>query len=171
LGDFLITVGARRSVKTRVMLSKLVEDVVDLFSKDTKIRPGVSLETLISKGVEVEGDPVRLKQTVWNLLSNAADASTEEGVIRVVLESPPEDGYAVLKVQDSGPGIPPEMRERIFEPFATTKEKGSGMGLALVMSVVESLNGTVECDSATGAGATFVIRLPLADSTAVNQGE
>ncbi len=171
LGDFMLTVSAQRSGKTRVMFSKLIEEVIDLFSRENRIKNGVSLETLINKGVEVEGDPVKLKQVVWNLLSNAVEASPEEGAIRVFLESLPDSGYATLKVQDSGAGIPPEMRDRIFEPFTTTKERGSGLGLSLVLSVVESHRGTVECDSMPGAGAIFTVRLPLAAAMTGDEGE
>ncbi len=171
LGDFMLTVSAQRSGKTRVMFSKLIEEVIDLFSRENRIKNGVYLETLINKGVEVEGDPVKLKQVVWNLLSNAVEASPEEGAIRVVLESLPDSGYATLKVQDSGAGIPPEMRDRIFEPFTTTKERGSGLGLSLVLSVVESHSGTVECDSMPGAGTVFTVRLPLAAAMTGDEGE
>jgi len=130
----------------------------------------VSLETLVHKGVEVEGDSTRLRQAVWNLLGNALDATPDGGVIRVVLES--DSGQAILKVEDSGSGIPPEIRDRIFEPFTTTKGKGTGLGLSLVLSVVEAHNGTVEAESAPGTGSVFIIRLPLASSkAAVEEGE
>lgn len=171
LGDFLLTVSARRPRKTRVMLSSLVEEVVDLFSRESRIGRDISLETLINKGVEVEGDPVRLKQAVWNLLSNAVEAIPEKGTIRVMLESAPGSGSATLTVRDSGAGIPPEIKDRMFEPFTTTKERGSGLGLSLVLSVVESYNGTIEYDSNPGAGTTFVVKLPLADEAIEDEGE
>jgi two-component system, NtrC family, sensor histidine kinase PilS len=171
LGDFLLTVSAQRPRKTRVMLSSLVEEVVDLFSRESRVAQGISLETLINKGVEVEGDPVRLKQAVWNLLSNAVEAIPEKGTIRVVLESSSGSGCATLTVRDSGTGIPPEIKGRMFEPFTTTKERGSGLGLSLVLSVVESYNGTIECDSIPGVGATFVMKLPLADEITGDEGD
>ena len=71
---------------------------------------------------------------------------------------------AVFKVQDSGAGIPPELRDRIFEPFTTTKERGTGIGLSLVLSVVEAHQGTVEVESIPGSGTLFTIQLPLAGS-------
>lgn len=69
---------------------------------------------------------------------------------------------AVIKVQDSGCGIPDEIRDRIFEPFTTTKEKGTGLGLSMVLNAVQIHNGTIETDSRPGAGTIFTIRLPLA---------
>ena len=170
LGDFLLTVSSQQPKKARVMLTNLVEETVDLFASEPRIRLGVSLETLIHKGVEIEGDSTRLRQAVWNLLANALDATPDSGVIRVVLES--ESGQAILKVEDSGLGIPPEIRDRIFEPFTTTKGKGTGLGLSLVLSIVEAHNGTVEAESASGTGSLFIVRLPLASPKAgVEEGE
>ncbi len=170
LGDFLLTVGSQQPKKARVILTDLVEETVDLFATEPRVRLGISLETLIHKGVEVEGDSTRLRQAVWNLLANALDATPDGGVIRVVLES--ESGQAILKVEDSGPGIPPEIRDRIFEPFTTTKGKGTGLGLSLVLSTVEAHNGTVEAESTSRTGSLFIIRLPLASpKAAVEEGE
>jgi two-component system sensor histidine kinase PilS (NtrC family) len=170
LGDFLLTVGSPQPKKARVMLTDLVEETVDLFATEPRVRLGVSLETLIHKGVEVEGDSTRLRQAVWNLLTNALDATPDGGVIRVVLDS--ESGQAILTVEDSGPGIPPEIRDRIFEPFTTTKGKGTGLGLSLVLSIVEAHNGTVEAESTSRNGSLFIIRLPLASpKAAVEEGE
>ncbi len=170
LGDFLLSVSNQQLKKARVMLTDLVEETVDLFASEPRVRMGVSLETLFHKGVEVEGDSTRLRQAVWNLLANALEATPDGGVIRIILES--GAGQAVLKVEDSGSGIPPEIRDRIFEPFTTTKGKGTGLGLSLVLSIVEAHNGTVEAESTSGNGSLFIIRLPLASpKAAVEEGE
>ncbi|MGB6065739.1 MAG: ATP-binding protein [Desulfomonilaceae bacterium] len=167
LGDFLLSVSIKQPQKARVMLTDLIEETVDLFSTQSRVRLNLSLETLIHKGVEVEGDSTKLKQAVWNLFENALDATPDDGVIRVVLEAEPESGQAILKVEDSGQGIPPEARDLIFEPFTTTKGKGTGLGLSLVLSIVEAHNGTVEVESALGKGSRFIVRLPLASPNAV----
>jgi two-component system, NtrC family, sensor histidine kinase PilS len=162
LGDFLLTVGTTKPDKMRVMLGRLVEETLALFSEDPRLRQGITLESLISERAEVLGDPARLKQALWNLLTNAADAVQDSGTIRVILELDEHRHQALLKVQDSGPGIPPEIRDRLFEPFATTKEKGTGLGLSLVLSVVQGHGGNITASSSSGAGATFIMRLPLA---------
>lgn len=169
LSDFLLTVGGSRPKKIRVILSDLVEETVGLFAGDPSVRRNVSLETLINKGVEVEGEPARLKQALWNLLTNAVDATPDRGVIRVLLGTEEGSGYAVVRVQDSGPGIPPEIRDRLFEPFTTTKEKGTGLGLSLVLSVVESHNGTIQVHSTPGTGTVFTVRLPPAPSAGTTE--
>ncbi len=118
----------------------------------------------MNKGIEVEGDAARLKQALWNLLNNALEASAGTGRIRITLTADYDNQMAVLKVQDFGCGVPPEMTDRIFEPFTTTKDRGTGLGLSMVLSVVREHNGTIEMESPPGSGTTFTVRLPLADA-------
>ncbi|MDR2154490.1 MAG: HAMP domain-containing protein [Burkholderiaceae bacterium] len=109
-----------------------------------------------------------LRRVVRNLLENAvrhgrgSEVSAELGVA---------DGWAVLHVNDRGPGVPLDQRERIFEPFyrlpgASERDGGAGLGLALVKSIAERHHGTVSCDNRDGGGARFTLRLPLAVATA-----
>jgi len=112
----------------------------------------------------VAGDAQRIIQIFINLLSNARDASPEQG--RVMLESN-EDEYSVtVSVTDEGHGIPPELIDRILEPFFTTKEpgEGTGLGLAMVYSIVEDHSGHMDivspADTANNRGAKFIITLP-----------
>jgi len=170
LGDFLQTVGVQQPVKKRVMLTDLVEETVGLFAREPRIRESVRLETIINKGVEVVGDSARLRQALWNLLANALDATPDGGTVAVVLKGDSDTSQAVLKVQDTGAGIPPEIRDRIFEPFTTTKEKGTGLGLSLVLSIIEAHDGTVEVESEPGSPTAFVVILPLADSEPIVSG-
>lgn len=172
LGDFLQTVGAQHPNKVRVMLTDLVEETVALFAREPRIKHDVMLDTIIDKGIEVVGDAARLRQALWNLLANALDATPDGGTVAVLLTSDADAGQAVLRVQDSGAGIPPEIRDRIFEPFTTTKEKGTGLGLALVLSILEAHNGTIEVHSEPGSPTAFTVRLPLAESEPfVSRGE
>jgi signal transduction histidine kinase len=112
-----------------------------------------------------------LNQVFLNLLVNAADAIRDavadnggRGRITVRTRADAASGTAVVEIADTGPGIPPEVRERMFEPFFTTKAvgKGSGQGLALVYAVVsEGHAGEIEVDSTVGVGTTFRLRLPV----------
>jgi signal transduction histidine kinase len=104
----------------------------------------------------------RLMQVLLNLLLNAADAVEAKGVVTL---SAQRSGTGVrLAVEDSGPGIDPAVRERLFEPFVTTKEvgKGTGLGLAVCRGLVESAHGTIQLDESYEGGARFVIELPSA---------
>jgi len=117
----------------------------------------------------VRVDPVRLEQIVSNLLMNASKFTEAGREISLSLQS--EGGHAVVRVRDEGIGIPPEMRERIFEPFVQVAEShsqnGLGLGLPLVRQLVRLHNGTVEVQSeGVGGGSEFIVRLPLIDAPA-----
>ncbi|MBI3552132.1 MAG: PAS domain S-box protein [Elusimicrobia bacterium] len=123
---------------------------------------GVRLEKEIGPAQNVHADRVGVQQVVLNLCGNALDAMPGGGTL--TLRTRREGGLAVLEVADTGPGVPPEIRDRIFEPFFTTKGvgKGTGLGLALVHEIVDKQGGRIEVDSARGHGALFRVLLPLA---------
>lgn len=164
LGDFLLTVNPRPRSAVRLMFDDLVRRTVEQHTRDVRARDRVGFETRINKGIEVQGDSARLKQAVSNLLSNAIDASPDRGTVRISLEEDRAANQAVLKVIDAGPGIPEQIRDRIFEPFTTTKEGSTGLGLSIVLSIVKAHNGSIDIENAEAGGTVFIMRLPLADS-------
>jgi PAS domain S-box-containing protein len=139
----------------------------------------------ISPVAPVIMDPTQIHQVVMNLCTNAYHAMEKRGgVLEVALEEVPVGAlgenqtglpagrYARLTVSDSGEGIPPEIRDRIFEPYFTTKEagKGTGLGLALVHGIVTKAGGSIKLHSAPGMGTTFQVYLPLAATSGVAAG-
>ncbi len=120
-----------------------------------------------SLSVVVQGSPRLLRRLIRNLLENARRYSTgainlELSQLRVGMQQ-----LAVIQVHDRGPGVPPDQRERIFEPFyrlsgASERDGGVGLGLALVKSISERHGGSVRCESRPGGGASFVVELPVA---------
>jgi signal transduction histidine kinase len=108
----------------------------------------------------------QLVQVLLNLVLNAADATGAGGHIRV--EAAPSAPGVRLAVSDDGPGVAKEVRERLFEPFVTTKEvgKGTGLGLAVCRGLVEAVGGTIELDASVARGACFVLELPRASAGA-----
>ena len=106
----------------------------------------------------VAGDPNELHELFLNLLTNAAEATPDEG--QVLLEARPETRTAWVRVSDSGTGIPASMVEHIFEPFVSSKQRGSGLGLTICSGIVQRHEGTLEADN-TGSGAAFTVRIPL----------
>ena len=114
--------------------------------------------------VSVDGDPTRLEQVVANLLDNASKYTPESGSVWLTLTV--DDGDAVIKVRDTGPGVPVDRQGAIFEPFTqgepTARQGGLGIGLSLVRRIVELHSGSVDVGS-TDDGAEFTIRLPITD--------
>jgi signal transduction histidine kinase len=114
------------------------------------------------EGVEdlppVSGDPVQLRQILVNLVENAVHAASPEG--RVVVRGRQDGAEVLLDVEDTGPGVDPAVRTRLFEPLITTKERGIGLGLALVKRIAERHGGGVEYSDREGGGARFTVRLP-----------
>ncbi|WP_242342491.1 sensor histidine kinase [Anaeromyxobacter terrae] len=120
---------------------------------------GVSLDLEGLDGLPaVEGDPVQLRQVFVNLLENAVFAASPEGAVAVRARA--DDGAVALEVEDTGPGVDSATRRRLFEPLITTKDKGIGLGLALVKRIAERHGGSVEYSDRPGGGARFTVRLP-----------
>ncbi|MBS0208065.1 MAG: HAMP domain-containing histidine kinase [Planctomycetes bacterium] len=128
-------------------------------------RDAVNVEPRLEAGpLKVLMDRSRLRQAFLNLLTNSAEATGPQGHIRVSVRR--AEDAAELAVADNGPGVPIASRERIFEPFHSTKELGTGLGLALVKRFVEEAGGSVGCHAAPEGGAEFRIRLPLVPQAA-----
>jgi signal transduction histidine kinase len=106
----------------------------------------------------IRGDADMLKQAVLNLMTNALEVLKDGGQIKVSVFREAES--VVLEVADNGPGIPPELRDKVFQLYFTTKEKGSGIGLAMVYRAVQLHNGTINFASETGRGTQFRLRFP-----------
>ena len=149
--------------RQRVNLNDLVMNVVRLVKPDAMLR-SCELGTFLDPDLlTVEGDPVQLQQVLLNLIVNAFDAMSDIPVNqrKVVIVTERNGQRAVCtSVRDYGFGIPPEVSQRMFNQFFTTKAKGLGMGLSIVRSIVESHGGTITAENANGGGARFHFTLP-----------
>ena len=119
----------------------------------------------------VQGPARLLRRLIRNLLENARRYSSGEISLTLAQTGTGAQQRAVIRVNDRGPGVPPDQRERIFEPFyrlrgASEHEGGVGLGLALVKSITERHGGTVRCEARPGGGASFIVELPVADQNA-----
>lgn len=126
-------------------------------------------EHLDATNTHLRGDPARLQQVFWNLLSNAAKFTPEGGLITVRTSGPDDSGQLLIEISDTGKGIAPEKIGRVFDAFeqaSSTASAGLGLGLAIGKALVESHGGRIEARSdGLDAGATFSIRLPCSTST------
>jgi signal transduction histidine kinase len=149
---------------TDVDLGQVGDEAADAFALLAD-SDGLRLERRSASGLGVIGDAEALRRAVDNLLSNAVRVSPPGG--EIVLASGRHGGWAWLAVRDHGPGIAAEHQERVFDRFwrgpdgNRRRDRGTGLGLAIVRQVVESHGGSVAVHSAPGAGATFVLWLPL----------
>lgn len=115
----------------------------------------------------INGDPDQLKEVIVNLLANACEALIDGGLILIKETahlSDDADAGITIEVADQGPGIPNEIRDRIFQPFFSTKEEGTGLGLSIARRIVNEHGGSLELVSESGQGARFVITLPMKGS-------
>ena len=146
-----------------VDLREVIAQALALVRKNSRFR-NVSIRTEFAKDLPtIKADPGQVEQVFLNILINAADAMPEGGeiLIKTAQSRPPE--WVITSFTDTGVGIPPEMHEKIFEPFVSTKakdQKGSGLGLAVCAQIVKSHGGRIEVQSQQGQGTTFSVFFP-----------
>ena len=141
-------------------VDELLRSVVDLFRANAR-EQGIVLDCEVKVEAQLAGKSVSaLRDALSNLLLNALQATPNGG--RVELIAAASDGELLISVQDSGAGVAADLRERIWEPFFTTRQRGTGLGLAIVRKRVQEVGGSASLDvSRNGRGALFVLRLPL----------
>jgi two-component system NtrC family sensor kinase len=141
-------------------LGALVASVVE-FSRGELAQSGIEVVVELARELpELELDESQVRQAVLNLIRNAKEAMPDGGTLRITL-SPRVDGMAMLQLTDSGPGITAENQAKIFDPFFSTKSKGTGLGLALVQQIVGDHGGRIEVACPKSGGTTFTLLLPI----------
>jgi PAS domain S-box-containing protein len=153
---------AGRRVQQPVDLCSLAAETRDLLEREMRLAD-VTLEINCDEGLPtVPGDPVDLQQILVNLVSNASDAMRDmPGERRISLDIARAESGICVEVSDTGPGIPEDDLEKLFQPFYTTKATGIGMGLQICRSAVEALGGDLTARNRAGGGAIFAFTLPL----------
>ncbi|WP_038070493.1 MULTISPECIES: ATP-binding protein [Thioalkalivibrio] len=148
-----------------VDLNQLIQDVCELYvDSDGHSRVQTDLEPELPG---IRGDAGRLRQLLHNLIKNALEAGKEQDGFTVHIATAylddPAGPHIELRVTDTGPGIKPDLLERIFEPYTTDKPRGTGLGLAVAQKIVEEHGGMIECHNAPAGegGAVFRIRIPV----------
>jgi two-component system sensor histidine kinase PilS (NtrC family) len=161
--DFLLFARPAPSKREIVDLRTLLEDILGVFRNSPEAN-GIDISTGSVSTMLIEGDIRQLKQVFWNIFLNGAQSMPEGG--RLEINSQLGSGHtAEITVSDNGKGINQEDMEKIFDPFFSMRESGTGLGLALVHRVIESHGGKVIVNSKRGKGTTFKIILPLAGAS------
>lgn len=160
-GELSSTFAPAKALKVEpLLLDDVVRSTCNLVRPS--LRPGVAMTVNLGDVPPVRACRGRLAQVVTNLVANALDALDGSAVASVAVTTTSDEQAAVLFVDDSGPGVPVDLRERIFEPFFTGRKHGMGLGLALVSEIVRQHDGDIAVGSAPLGGARFEVRLPLA---------
>lgn len=163
------TVGFARPIEPRprqVAVGELVEGALAQLAPEAR-QLGVRLDREVEPGLWLHADPERLGEALVALVQNALEAAAahpDRGA-RARIRARALEGKVLLEVEDSGPGLAASVRSRLFQPFVSTKQDGSGLGLALARRLIEAHGGHVEADGSELGGARFRIHLPKGETT------
>lgn len=159
--QFLRAVRPTRPVLEPCPANDLLKEVLDVLQPELD-KKGVLVEREFGRDLpRLLADRGQMKQVFFNLIRNGLQAMTSGGILRIRTEALGD--RIVVTVRDTGGGIPPEVLQRMFEPYFTTKSEGTGLGLMIVQRVVREHGGLIEVSSEPGRGTTFRILLPVAD--------
>ena len=147
-------------------LNELIGEVLGLYESSS-----AAIETRLADDLpNILGDATQLRQVIHNLLRNSEDALEGRGDMRITVVTELAGTRARLLIADNGPGFPVELLPRIFEPYVTTKARGTGLGLPIVKKIVEEHQGSIEISNAPDGGARIDIRLPLVKEEEAKHG-
>ena len=164
INDFLSLAQNRISEKEQWHLHQIINDLSPLLWADANLR-GQTIELLLDEQVpKLHLNAKEIKQVLLNLARNGMEAMEEKGKLTIQTRFRETNNMVELIVKDTGVGMSKSRQERLFEPFFTTKAKGTGLGLALCLSIVERHGGKIDVESEEGKGTTFIISLPLSES-------
>ncbi|MBL7039395.1 MAG: MCP four helix bundle domain-containing protein [Pirellulaceae bacterium] len=153
-------------------VSLLIDKTLELFGHRIEERKLRLVRNDAEPILPVMADGEQLKQVFINVLDNAVEATAERGEIRIVIDTADETddrSMVVVRVQDTGQGMPQDVRDRIFEPFYTTKDDGTGLGLCIAAHIMARHGGRLVLESSTERGTTFAVWIPIARKEAHEQ--
>ena len=156
-----------------IAVADVLRDALTMAESHASLKGEVDVRVDVPEALRpIQGDPHQLRQIFTNLLTNAFEAMGGSGTVDIVATAVDGDDDAgpadhgpgptiLITVSDNGPGIPPEVLERIFSPFFTTKPQGSGLGLAIVRKIVDAHDGRIDVGERPGGGTSFRVTLPV----------
>jgi two-component system sensor histidine kinase PilS (NtrC family) len=167
ISDFLVFARPRDLKPQTCDLNQLVDDSLELFRNSQHWRKKVCVQTELGQDVTLHSDPEQIKQILWNLYLNAVEAMPRGGTLYVMTGLRDEgglkrqgNGQVQILVRDTGEGFSERALAHLFTPFYTTKEKGSGLGLATVKRIVDTLRGNIQGSNHPRGGAQVTVSLP-----------
>lgn len=164
--DFLEFARPREPNLKPTDVSALMAGVIDMLKNDPALKE-VALEQRLERGLSALVDPDQLRQVVWNLARNGAEAMAESAQKILSLGARRSGDAVELVFADTGPGIDPQKMKQIFDPFFTTKERGTGLGLAITHSIVTAHGGRILVENRAEVGTEVIVTLPVRAATAL----
>ena len=158
--EFLVLSKPEVTKLERIEIKQLLTDIQHFFSLECQQR-NIDLSIVLNDlDLAIKGNVNQIKQVFINLMKNAVEAIQEDGAIKIELCT--EGEFIYISLKDNGVGIPEEVLKRIFEPFYTTKSKGTGLGMMITNKIVTAHNGIIKIRSKVGEGTEIILRFPLA---------
>ena len=151
--------------KTSIELNQTIRKA-EVLIKDDLMMKGIKFEKELTQDIYIHASPVQLGQVIANLLTNARDALEESEKKVITMRSYIKDGNGILEIEDTGPGIPEQFQDKIFEPFFTSKAvgKGTGLGLSMCYSMIQENGGEISFRTIASQGTCFTVSFPLTRS-------
>ncbi|WP_051430882.1 two-component system sensor histidine kinase NtrB [Thermicanus aegyptius] len=167
LVDQFLLLGKPRNIQYRILdLNQVLEEIIPMVESEATLHSIEITNRRLSSLPKIIADPELIKQLFLNLIKNAIEAIGEEGNIEIDYDINREEQKLMVSIRDSGPGIPPYIIDRIFDPFYTTKENGTGLGLSVCQRIVQDIGGSIRVSS-KGFGTTFQVSLPFLHSSLI----
>ncbi len=167
VNNFLIFARPPSGRPEKLNLAEVLAEFIEMFEKNNALAGKIRIDKKLIPGLWFEMDPDHFRQILWNLFSNAAESIEDQG--RVSIQVQPDAGDIIdVRVTDDGCGIPQAELASIFDPFFTTKADGSGLGLSIVHSILESYGCRMDVSSRVGQGTVVSLRLKMAEAPAGN---
>jgi two-component system sensor histidine kinase PilS (NtrC family) len=166
--EFLLFSKPAKAVEGSVDINQVINDTLVVLQNSPEMPKTIEIRKILTDDLQIRIDPQQLQQVIWNLMLNAVQEMKGGGTLSIAtavhsgtdaLEG--EQRFGRISISDTGPGIPPENQDKIFDPFFTSKETGTGLGLTIVHRIVENYQGKIFLRSDRQNGTTFVLDFPL----------
>jgi len=166
--EFLLFSKPTRPVEISVDVNQVINDTLVVLQNSPEMPKNIEIHKACADDLRVRVDPQQLQQVIWNLMLNAVQEMKGGGILSIAtaIHIGPDGAaarkkFAQVSISDTGPGIAPENQGKIFDPFFTSKETGTGLGLTIVHRIVENYNGKIFLRTDPQTGTTFILHFPL----------
>jgi PAS domain S-box-containing protein len=162
LSEFLVLSRPQVKQLAPILLSETIAEVVQFFQYELQ-QKSITLEVLnyVEKRIKITGNENQIKQVIINLIKNAIEAISQNGTITITLKLSDDEREVIIAIEDNGSGMPTDILEKVFEPFYTTKTKGTGLGMMIIKKIIVDHDGKITITSIEDIGTEVLISFPV----------